>query len=52
MMKTDQEIPLADVVEKGEALSTDETAGEPVYYNKISAWLMVLFAGLAIGSDG
>lgn len=38
------------VVEKGEVLSADEN--EPVYYSKLSAWLMVLFAGLAIGSDG
>lgn len=30
------------------------TADEPekTYYSKLSVWLMVLFSGLAIGSDG
>lgn len=25
---------------------------EKTYYSKVSVWLMVLFSGLAIGSDG
>lgn len=25
---------------------------EKTYFNKLSVWLMVLFSGLAIGSDG
>lgn len=25
---------------------------EKAYYSKLSVWLMVLFSGLAIGSDG
>jgi hypothetical protein len=27
-------------------------APEKTYYSKLSVWLMVLFSGLAIGSDG
>lgn len=32
----------------------ETTAEEPdkTYYSKLSVWLMVLFSGLAIGSDG
>lgn len=33
-----------------EAASVDE--GEKGSYSKLSVWLMVLFSGLAIGSDG
>lgn len=33
---------------------TDIVAEEPekTYYSTLSVWLMVLFSGLAIGSDG
>ena len=34
-------------VEIGAAEETQKT-----YYSKLSVWLMVLFSGLAIGSDG
>ena len=35
---------------KIETASVEE--GEKGYYSKLSVWLMVLFSGLAIGSDG
>lgn len=35
-------------VEDGEILPSEEKT----YYSKVSVWLMVLFSGLAIGSDG
>lgn len=37
----------ADLVETG---SVDGTS--KAYYSKLSVWLMILFSGLAIGSDG
>lgn len=38
-------------VEKGEIdIMTEEP--EKTYYSTVSVWLMVLFSGLAIGSDG
>ena len=45
-----------DETEKGGRPSTtiEIEDGEPqkTYYSKTSVWLMVLFSGLAIGSDG
>lgn len=44
----------AATVEKNEAVVEDGSVeDEPKsYYSKLSVWLMVLFSGLAIGSDG
>jgi hypothetical protein len=42
------------VVEKDDANVETGSIEEPEkgYYSKLSVWLMVLFSGLAIGSDG
>ncbi|KAH8729492.1 major facilitator superfamily domain-containing protein [Ilyonectria robusta] len=42
------------LAEKDEALVETGSVDEPVksYYSKVSVWLMILFSGLAIGSDG
>lgn len=44
----------AATVEKSEAaVEAGSVEDEPKsYYSKLSVWLMVLFSGLAIGSDG
>lgn len=49
---TDGEKPVEKQVEQGhdvEIASIDDNKGQ---YSKLSVWLMVLFSGLAIGSDG
>ena len=57
----DNNIPLNDnhthddSIEKGTVVTVaDEHGDEPekAYYSKQSVWLMILFSGLAIGSDG
>lgn len=42
------------VIEKDDANVETGSIDEPEkgYYSKLSVWLMVLFSGLAIGSDG
>lgn len=42
------------IVEKDDANVETGSIEEPEkgYYSKLSVWLMVLFSGLAIGSDG
>jgi len=42
------------VIEKDDANVETGSVDEPEkgYYSKLSVWLMVLFSGLAIGSDG
>lgn len=42
--------PDQPATEDVEILPADEP--DKSYYNKLSVWLMVLFSGLAIGSDG
>lgn len=42
-----QGISAAGDMEAGQAEEQEKT-----YYSKLSVWLMVLFSGLAIGSDG
>lgn len=37
-------------IDNGETL--DRAEPEKTYYSKASVWFMVLFSGLAIGSDG
>lgn len=41
-------------IEKDEAKVETGSIDEPEkgYYSKLSVWLMILFSGLAIGSDG
>lgn len=41
-----------DVQEKGEVVISDAAEPDKTYYSKQSVWLMILFSGLAIGSDG
>lgn len=52
-----KEIPQSTTGKAEETISTVDDAiseAEPqkTYYSKQSVWLMVLFSGLAIGSDG
>lgn len=42
--------PTVEKTEDVEIASVNEP--EKTYYSKLSVWLMVLFSGLAIGSDG
>ena len=37
---------------KGDVEAASVEEGEKVHYSKKSVWLMILFSGLAIGSDG
>ena len=37
---------------RGDVESQAADEPEKTYYSKLSVWLMVLFSGLAIGSDG
>ena len=46
----EQAAPTANETENVETASFNEP--EKGYYSKLSIWLMVLFSGLAIGSDG
>lgn len=39
-------------IEKGDVETQTVAEPEKGYYSKLSVWLMVLFSGLAIGSDG
>lgn len=38
--------------ERGQAVTINDGEPEKAYYSKTSVWLMILFSGLAIGSDG
>lgn len=49
MAGVDNKTAALPTVENGEVESADK---ETTYYSKLSVWLMVLFSGLAIGSDG
>lgn len=44
-------IPPSSVTDGDVEIGTSEEP-EKTYYSKLSVWLMVLFSGLAIGSDG
>lgn len=44
-------IPRPTVTDGDVEIGTSEEQ-EKTYYSKLSVWLMVLFSGLAIGSDG
>lgn len=44
-------IPSSTVTDSDVEVGTSEEP-EKTYYSKLSVWLMVLFSGLAIGSDG
>lgn len=44
-------IPTPTVTDGDVEVGTSEEP-EKTYYSKLSVWLMVLFSGLAIGSDG
>lgn len=35
-----------------ESIIVDDSEPQKSYYSKTSVWLMILFSGLAIGSDG
>lgn len=48
--KVDQASTTLDACGDVEIQAADEP--EKTYYSKLSVWLMVLFSGLAIGSDG
>ena len=39
-------------VNSGDVETQSPDGAEKKYYSKLSVWLMVLFSGLAIGSDG
>lgn len=39
-------------IENGDVEIQPSEEPEKTYYSKLSVWLMVLFSGLAIGSDG
>lgn len=53
-ISVDKKTPAADdaavrtSIEAGDV----ENVSEKTYYSKLSVWLMVIFSGLAIGSDG
>lgn len=42
----------APAIENGDVKVQPAEDLEKTYYSKLSVWLMVLFSGLAIGSDG
>lgn len=42
----------APTIEKSDVETQTVAEPEKAYYSKLSVWLMVLFSGLAIGSDG
>ncbi|KAK5717066.1 hypothetical protein LTR15_008954 [Elasticomyces elasticus] len=48
----EKKIPASTIVQDGEVEFGASEPPEKTYYSKTSVWLMVLFSGLAIGSDG
>lgn len=48
----DSKSPVVTSVDSGDVKLQAQEVPEKTYYSKISVWFMVLFSGLAIGSDG
>lgn len=48
----EKKIAPAPTIENGDVEVQPVDEPEKTYYSKLSVWLMVLFSGLAIGSDG
>lgn len=48
----EKKVALAPTIENGDVEIQPVEEPEKTYYSKLSVWLMILFSGLAIGSDG
>lgn len=48
----EKKVAPAPTIENGDVETQPVEEPEKTYYSKLSVWLMILFSGLAIGSDG